>query len=127
MFKEFLEFPFPDKWWFVLLLVWVVVWKGMALWKSARLGQKWWFVVLLIVNTFGILEIFYVHVFSKKQEALRRDRRSEDDKDVRAHATAASLMDNAAPVSDDKNPSQSTGEEKKPEESKKEEGTGHLA
>ncbi len=48
----------------VLLLVWSIVWKGLALWKSAREGSKVWFVVLLVVNTAGILEILYLYVFS---------------------------------------------------------------
>lgn len=49
----------------VLLLVWTFVWKGIALWKSARKNSLVWFIVLLIVNTFGILEILYIFVFSK--------------------------------------------------------------
>jgi hypothetical protein len=53
---------------FALILVlaaWTLVWKGIALWKSARAGSKVWFVVLLIVNSVGILEILYIYVFSK--------------------------------------------------------------
>lgn len=49
-----------------ILLVWSMIWKGIALWKSARLSQKWWFVILLIVNTFGILEIIYIFLIAKK-------------------------------------------------------------
>lgn len=48
-----------------ILMIWSIIWKGLALWKSARLGNKVWFVVLLIVNTLGILEILYLYVFSK--------------------------------------------------------------
>lgn len=51
----------------ILLFIWTLIWKGLALWKSARLSQKWWFVVLLLVNTFGILEILYLRVFSRKK------------------------------------------------------------
>jgi len=54
--------------WIIPLLIWSLVWKGMALWKSARLNQKKWFIALLIVNTLGILEILYLYVFSKKRE-----------------------------------------------------------
>jgi len=49
---------------FVLLIIWSLIWKGMALWKSARRGEKVWFVALLIVNTAGILDILYLYVFS---------------------------------------------------------------
>ena len=44
----------------VILLVWSLVWKGLALWRAAKRGDKIWFVVLLIVNTVGILEIIYL-------------------------------------------------------------------
>jgi len=49
----------------VAALVWSLVWKGLALWKSARKGSKRWFIVLLVVNTVGILEILYIFLFSK--------------------------------------------------------------
>ena len=49
----------------MLLVVWSMVWKGLALWKSASLRQKWWFVILLVVNTMGILEIIYYFFVSK--------------------------------------------------------------
>jgi hypothetical protein len=43
-----------------LLVLWSIVWKGLALWHSAGRKQGWWFVALLVVNTLGILEIFYL-------------------------------------------------------------------
>jgi len=49
----------------VLILVWSLAWKGIALWKAARKGHLVWFVVLLLVNTVGILEILYVFLFSE--------------------------------------------------------------
>ena len=49
------------------VLAWSIVWKGLALWKSARTDSKVWFVVFLIVNTLGILEILYLYVFSGKK------------------------------------------------------------
>ena len=48
-----------------LLILWSFVWKGLALWRAARLGHTGWFVALLIINTAGILEILYLYVFSK--------------------------------------------------------------
>ncbi len=51
---------------FALLVIWSVVWKGLALWKAAHEESKGWFVALLVINTFGILEILYLYVFSKK-------------------------------------------------------------
>lgn len=43
-----------------LLILWSLVWKGLALWHSGRRGQGWWFIILLVVNTVGILEIIYL-------------------------------------------------------------------
>lgn len=51
------------------LMIWSLIWKGLALWKSARLGHKPWFIVMLIINTAGILDILYLFVFSKMLEA----------------------------------------------------------
>ena len=48
-----------------VILVWIIIWKGLALWKAARMGRKAWFIILLVVNTVGILEILYLYVFSE--------------------------------------------------------------
>ena len=53
---------------FSVLIVWSVVWKGLALWKAAQQGDKYWFIALLVINTVGILEILYIYVFSNKKE-----------------------------------------------------------
>src|SRR3989338_2741041 len=55
-----------------VIAIWTLVWKGLALWKSARKSHMIWFIVLLIVNTIGILDILYIYIFSKwgeKREA----------------------------------------------------------
>jgi hypothetical protein len=54
---------------FALLIIWSIVWKGIALWKAARNSHTVWYVVMLIVNTAGILEIIYIFGFSKKRQA----------------------------------------------------------
>ena len=48
-----------------IISIWTLVWKGLALWKSANKKSIPWFIVLLILNTVGILEILYIFVFSK--------------------------------------------------------------
>jgi len=54
----------PWFWWalagMILVILWCITWKGLALWNSARNSQKVWFIVLLGVNTLGILEILYL-------------------------------------------------------------------
>ncbi len=49
------------------LLIWSLVWKGLALWKAAHEESKPWFVALLVLNTAGILDILYIFVFAKKK------------------------------------------------------------
>lgn len=52
----------------IIAIIWSLVWKGLALWKSAQQGDAGWFIVFLIINTLGILEILYLYVFSKKEK-----------------------------------------------------------
>jgi len=62
----------------LLILAWSLIWKGLALWKSARKNHLVWFIVLLVVNTAGILEILYIFVFSdwsKKTGKTRKVKR----------------------------------------------------
>src|SRR5262245_34205161 len=49
----------------VLLMVWSLFWKGLALWHSAQRRQPWWFVAVLLINTAGILEIVYLFGVAK--------------------------------------------------------------
>ena len=49
----------------LLLVLWTLFWKGLALWHSGRRGQPWWFVILLVVNSAGILEIIYLFLVAK--------------------------------------------------------------
>jgi len=49
----------------IVLLVWTLVWKGLALWRAARNKHKIWFVVILIINTLGVLEILYYFIWGK--------------------------------------------------------------
>jgi hypothetical protein len=67
-------------WWqiliYIVLVVWSIIWKGIALWRSARKNDMAWFVVLFLVSTIGILEILYIFVFSKPhKKELKKKRR----------------------------------------------------
>ena len=55
------------QWLILILVVWSLVWKGLALWRAAKQNQRNWFVALLIINTVGILEIVYLYVFAPKK------------------------------------------------------------
>jgi len=52
----------------LVLVVWSLIWKGIALWKAVRNNSKPWFIVLLLVNTVGILEILYIYWLSKSKQ-----------------------------------------------------------
>lgn len=55
---------------FGLLLIWSLIWKGLALWKSAQNDERYWFLALLLLNTAGILEIVYLFIFAKNKLVL---------------------------------------------------------
>ena len=52
----------------VLILAWVLPWKGIALWKAAQNKDKKWFIAFLILNTLAILEILYIFSISKNKK-----------------------------------------------------------
>lgn len=52
-------------WIFILVVIWSLFWKAIALWKSARRNQPIWFIALLLINTLGIFEILYIFLFSE--------------------------------------------------------------
>lgn len=52
---------------FYLVVIWSLIWKGLALWRAAKNDSKVWYVVLLVLNTVGIAEILYYFVFGKKR------------------------------------------------------------
>lgn len=49
-----------------LAIIWSIVWKGLALWKSAELRQKYWFIAILVINTLGVLEMIYYFFIARK-------------------------------------------------------------
>lgn len=54
----------------IVLSIWQLVWKGIALWRSSQLKQRNWFIALFILiplNDMGILEIVYLFWFAKKR------------------------------------------------------------
>jgi len=59
--------------WLMIIIVWSLVWKLLALWKSARNNQLTWFIVMGVVNTAGLLEISYLiwMYFKEKKEKNR--------------------------------------------------------
>jgi len=56
----------------IVLVFWDLIWRGIALWKSARNGHKYWFIALLIINSVGILPIIYIVFFSKPKNKAQK-------------------------------------------------------
>jgi len=52
-------------WILALLMIWVLPWKGYALWSAAELKHKWWFVALLVLNTIALLDIVYIFFIAR--------------------------------------------------------------
>ncbi|MBI2327217.1 hypothetical protein HYU92_02755 [Candidatus Curtissbacteria bacterium] len=55
----------------ILLTIWALSIKGIAMWYAATARQKYWFVALLVVNSLGILEILYLFVFATPRLNLK--------------------------------------------------------
>ena len=53
-------------WVLIVLSLWVLPWKGYALWLSARNLHKKWFIALLVINTLAILDIIYIFFVGRK-------------------------------------------------------------
>ena len=59
----------PCMWLILLLVLWDMTWKVVAMWKSARNNQLTWFICIVIFNTIGILPIIYILLDFKKKLA----------------------------------------------------------
>jgi hypothetical protein len=51
----------------ILLAIWEMIWKGIALWRAGKKQQLTWFVFIFIFNTAGILPIIYLILNKKKK------------------------------------------------------------
>ncbi len=59
-----------NSWVLLIIALWTIPWKAVALWKSARRKELTWFIVLMIFNTLAILEILYIFVFSRQKKEV---------------------------------------------------------
>ncbi len=54
------------------LIIWTIIWKGIALWKAGRNDDLLWFVLIFILNTVGILPIIYIFFIQNKKIIKKR-------------------------------------------------------
>lgn len=52
-------------------MIWELIWKGLALWKSARKNQGYWFIALLVVNSVGLLPIIYLLISKRTNKRVQ--------------------------------------------------------
>jgi hypothetical protein len=52
----------------LLIAIWTLPWKGVALWRAARNRHLKWFIAMLLLNTLALVEIVYIFFFSKPKE-----------------------------------------------------------
>ncbi len=57
----------------IIISLWELIWKGIALWKCGRNNQLVWFIAILVLNTAGILPIIYL-LFFRRIKRYRRKR-----------------------------------------------------
>ncbi len=57
-----------NSWILLLIALWTLPWKAIALWKAARRKELAWFIVIMIFNTLAILEILYIFIFSRRKQ-----------------------------------------------------------
>ncbi len=55
-------------WVLIVVMIWVLPWKGYSLWLAAHNSQKKWFIILLVFNTLAILDIIYIFFVNKKKK-----------------------------------------------------------
>lgn len=60
----------------ILLAIWELIWKGIALWRAALRHQAGWFVALLIISSAGILPIIYILLTEQRPQPSGKESRN---------------------------------------------------
>ena len=57
---------------FAAIIIWIVIWKGLVLWETAKRNSIFWFVIFLVLNTLSVGEIIYyicIKIIEKREKA----------------------------------------------------------
>ena len=74
-----MDYTLSTTWTIILLIlvIWELIWKAVALWRASHREQTVWFVALLVINSAGILPIIYLLVHgdlaSRNKEAQHHE------------------------------------------------------
>ena len=55
-------------WVLIIIMLWVLPWKGYSMWLAAKSNHKRWFIALLVINTLAILDIVYIFFINKRKK-----------------------------------------------------------
>ena len=66
---------------FIAVLLWKLIWYGLALFRTIEKKHKAWFVVLFaavfLLNDLGILAILYLIITRKKKKKAKKEKKEE--------------------------------------------------
>jgi len=58
----------------IILAIWTIIWKCYSVWTAVKRGDRAWFIFLLLLNTFGLLDMFYIFKVVKKDiKTVKKD------------------------------------------------------
>ena len=52
----------------IILSIWEFYWKGRGLWTAAKKNNRNWFIAILIINSAGLLPLYYLYLYKKRVE-----------------------------------------------------------
>ena len=67
------QLPVPE-YVLIVLYIWSLAAKGLALWRTSNLKQRNWFIAILVLNTVGIVELVYLFKFATKPLTIKEIR-----------------------------------------------------
>ena len=69
---------------FIAVLLWKLIWYGLALFRTIEKKHKAWFVVLFVsvflLNDLGILAIIYLFITRNKKKKSKKDKEEDKEK-----------------------------------------------
>lgn len=54
------------------IIIWSLVWKLIAFWRSARDDGKLWYILFIFIHTLGVLEIIYIYFISPNSKYQKK-------------------------------------------------------
>ncbi len=55
-----------------IIIIWEIIWTGLAMWKAAKKNHLTWFICFLIISFFAIPEIVYLTVYKDRESEIKK-------------------------------------------------------